>query len=1038
MRALTLTVHAFGPYRDKQTIDFSLLGDESIFLITGPTGAGKTTVFDAMCFALYGRASGSDRDQDSMRSHFSKEDDTTYVEFHFELRGKQYRMVRMPKQWRKKERGDGYKEDPARAELFILNDDGEKLIASKIKEVNDYIEDILGLDYEQFRKMIMIPQGEFRKLISENSKEREEILQRIFKTQFYSQMTDYLKNQSKELYEEIEQFQWKIEQEISKIEWGSDQYDEVQELEPSDTWKRLEDRLEQQMNRHQEEDRLLKEQADKVDQVQENFQNAKRLHEDFSALEDLLKESSTLEEKKKEIDELSNTLSMAEDAYEVYPYERQWIEKQNELRELEEKQKQRTEARVELEQDFSIAEQAYEEELAKENVRQGLKERWEHLIKEKEILEKYMSVKGKMEEAEKSASQIKVKKETHEKQLAQCKEDIKHFKQQAVKEREISNSLYELKTSDQNLLKQQRELKQLFEEWKRLLKLRASYQEQQRTHQNAKKERDKRKRQYETVLEEIRSHHAYTLAMNLRDDEPCKVCGSIHHPNLAEKPERLPGEEEVQQLKEKWDEAEQSLQRAYDQLFLIKSEGESKKQLVEALQKNLGEFEVQLEEESLVEALKQLEASITDNKSRQTVLNKQLDQVKQAIQKVEALEQQEEALQTTIRDIQQQLVSKEQEQIRYQTQLDHLKESTSLNEIDQNNIEREIQSAEENFKKAQKKWEEIQENYQKKKEQLQKIKVAESEGETYVEQTKNAVISREKQFNQTFVQFSFSSYENYKSYLIPREKMESIRDQINRYSQRRTVVETRKEELMERIKGKERPDLDALREDLEKNKAIYAEQQQFVNEISLSMKQNREIFQRMEKLLTEQGDLAKQYFDIAELAQLAKGDNALRLSLERYVLASFLDEILVQANLRFDQMTDHRYQLIRSDEIAKRGAQSGLDLEVLDHHTGQQRSVRTLSGGEGFKASLSLALGMADVVQSHAGGVQLDTLFIDEGFGTLDEISLEQAIDCLRGLQDGNRMLGIISHVPQLKEEIPAKLQVHAGPQGSKVEFIFQ
>nr|WP_245345319.1 SbcC/MukB-like Walker B domain-containing protein [Halobacillus andaensis] len=137
-------------------------------------------------------------------------------------------------------------------------------------------------------------------------------------------------------------------------------------------------------------------------------------------------------------------------------------------------------------------------------------------------------------------------------------------------------------------------------------------------------------------------------------------------------------------------------------------------------------------------------------------------------------------------------------------------------------------------------------------------------------------------------------------------------------------------------------------------------------------------------------------------------------------------------------MTDHRYQLLRSDALAKRGAQSGLELEVIDHHTGQKRSVKTLSGGEGFKASLSLALGMADVVQSHAGGVQLETLFIDEGFGTLDEQSLEQAIGCLRTLQDGNRMLGIISHVPQLKEEIPAKLHIHSGPEGSTVQMAFQ
>lgn len=154
-------------------------------------------------------------------------------------------------------------------------------------------------------------------------------------------------------------------------------------------------------------------------------------------------------------------------------------------------------------------------------------------------------------------------------------------------------------------------------------------------------------------------------------------------------------------------------------------------------------------------------------------------------------------------------------------------------------------------------------------------------------------------------------------------------------------------------------------------------------------------------------------------------------------MASFLDEILSQANIRLDRMTEYRYQLIRSGQVAKQGAQSGLDLEVLDHHTGQQRSVKTLSGGEGFKASLSLALGLADVVQAHAGGIQMDTLFIDEGFGTLDETSLQQAIDCLKDLQDSNRLLGIISHVPHLKDEIHAKLEITPSPRGSTLAFSF-
>ena len=205
--------------------------------------------------------------------------------------------------------------------------------------------------------------------------------------------------------------------------------------------------------------------------------------------------------------------------------------------------------------------------------------------------------------------------------------------------------------------------------------------------------------------------------------------------------------------------------------------------------------------------------------------------------------------------------------------------------------------------------------------------------------------------------------------------------------------------------------------------------------IQLKIEHHKRVKTRLVELLNEKKELEADYFDVGELAKLARGDNPLRLSFERYVLSSFLDEILFQANIRLDQMTEHRYQLKRSDKTAKRGAQSGLDIEVIDYYTGMERSVKTLSGGEGFKAALSLALGMADVVQAHSGGVELDTLFIDERFGTLDELSLEQALQCLSDLQKGNRMLGIISHVSKLKEEIKAQLQIESSHTGSKVSL---
>jgi len=217
LRVLTLEINAFGSYKNHQVIDFTELEEESIFLITGPTGAGKTTIFDAICYGLYGKASGSERDQEAFRSHFSSEDDYTSVKLTFSIKGREYRIERSPKQWKKKTRGDGFTEEPANAAFYTQTPEQDwKLEATKINEVNEAIEQLIGLDYEQFKKMIMIPQGEFRKLISENSREREEVLQKIFHTSFYRKITERLKEQSTELRSEIQQFENDIKQQFDK------------------------------------------------------------------------------------------------------------------------------------------------------------------------------------------------------------------------------------------------------------------------------------------------------------------------------------------------------------------------------------------------------------------------------------------------------------------------------------------------------------------------------------------------------------------------------------------------------------------------------------------------------------------------------------------------------------------------------------------------------------------------------------------------------------------------------------------------------
>ncbi|MYL38067.1 AAA family ATPase [Halobacillus litoralis] len=1038
MRAVTITMNAFGPYRDKQTVDFTTLGNESIFLITGPTGAGKTTIFDAMCFALYGRASGSDRDQDTLRSHFASPEDPTYVDYLFELRGRTYRVKRLPKQQKKKERGEGFKEEPARAELYQVIDEEERLLASKIKEVNDTIEELMGLDYEQFRKMIMIPQGEFRKLISENSKEREEILQRIFKTEFFAELTSHFKAEAKKLEEEMKQFEWRIEQEKEKIHWHPDHEEEEQSQELSKVRERLHQRIMEQEIGCNEKQEKLQELKKEVESFQENVYQKQRVTELFQEKEHLLGEQQQLTDLQPEINRLQQEKQRAVKAAEIRPYEKDYENRRAELEKWQTSLQQKEERRTSLLQEYQEAEEKYRAEEQNAAHRETLKNEWKKKQEEEKRLQEYLLLGEELQKHNKQIVKHQEAVATNKQQQKETAQTVDKLKESVKEAPSLAEKEYALKQKLENAGHKKQRLQQLNREWEQLKKLRKTYQSFMARFEAVKKEQQVSKEAYESALEEIRSHHAYTLSLNLVADTPCPVCGSSHHPQPAQKPAAVKSSDEIQRLKEAFTQKDQQLTQLQEEFVQVKSEGETQRQLTDHLFQELQDDMEDRSEASIQKAVETASEHLDRIKKDLHTLGEKRARIQQESRQLEELEGKMIQLRREAERLQEALQSSRHQASDVQANIHAMEKDGSFKTTDAEALKSEAVKQEALYLEAEQNWEKAQTLYQQKRDEWQQIQTSVEEGQSYVEEMKAAVEERRNLVNQTLDQFSFPSLEAYRQALKSSAELESIEKRIQDHDKRKGIVDERLRVLNQELEGSEKPNMDALHKLLEEKKEARDASQEQLNEIQVMLKQNKDVEKNMAQLVEDMGALAADYYDVAELAQLAAGDNPMRLSLERYVLASFLDEILVQANIRLDQMTDHRYQLIRSGSIAKRGAQSGLDLEVIDHHTGQQRSVRTLSGGEGFKTSLSLALGMADVVQSHAGGVQLDTLFIDEGFGTLDEISLEQAIGCLRTLQDGNRMLGIISHVSQLKEEIPAKLQVHSGPRGSSLQFVFQ
>ncbi|MCP3025916.1 AAA family ATPase [Halobacillus sp. A5] len=1038
MRALYLTVKAFGPFKNKQTIDFSQLGSETIFLVTGPTGAGKTTIFDAMCFALYGKASGTDRDQDTLKSHFAGEEETTFVEFTFLLRGKQYRIERMPKQRQKKERGEGFKEEPTRAYLYQLQNGEERLVASKIKEVNEMIEELLRLDYDQFRKMIMIPQGEFRKLISENSREREEILQKIFNTQFYSNLTEYLRGQQKSLKKDMEQFEWKIEQEIEKIQWPSQEEEEIPE-DPKQVILQLDRTLEQQQYHIKSLKERMDELRKQLNQEQEKYYHAKSIDSLFKEKDGKTAERALIKEQQTEIDQSSHQLHLAVEAQKIVPIERQMNERNQEKERLAHSFKENTKVLNELNNHFQSLKEKYEREKANEQLRDQLKESVRQKKEAEVKLEALLNLKQSVQEIERKqtgARETFTRISNKKKQLTAERETCSEL---ASKERGTTSVLYELKQMNEQLKRSRTNLQRLEKEWNTLQNLRKKYKELYNKTEKAKERSVTLKKHYEAEVDKLKEHRAYHLAVDLSSGQKCPVCGSADHPSLAVQPKDVLSTREMEALKADYDHYEKEYFNLHESMASAKAEGSSHKQLVDTLHEEVRELTGdELSSSAINQAIRKVQDDLKVNIEELQKKEAELKNIRKAADQITQIDDQLNEIVQEVEHLNEQQRKWSEEKVACQTEIHNLEANYNFDTLELKEMKAFVRESEQKLQEAVHSWEVIQEEYRKKSEEMQKLTAKKAELERYLQNAEETCRKKEKEFNQTLDQLRFESFTAYKEALLPEEDINNLTKKIEEFNQRKAVINNRLEELAEKLQEERRPNLEELRLKFEERRELVESKQKELHDYRLVYEQNQNILLSMSSLMEEQKEFAERYYDLAEISNLARGDNSLKLSLERYVLASYLDEILIQANIRLDQMTDHRYQLLRSDALARRGAQSGLELEVIDHHTGQQRSVRTLSGGEGFKASLSLALGMADVVQSHSGGVQLETLFIDEGFGTLDEQSLEQAIGCLRTLQDGNRMLGIISHVQQLKEEIPAKLQIQSSPEGSTIKMAFQ
>ncbi|MDY0269421.1 AAA family ATPase [Trichloromonas sp.] len=965
MRPLTLTLSAFGPFPGSETIRFSDFGDNPLFLINGPTGAGKTTLLDAISFALYGKTTGDEREGAQMRCDLAATDTLTEVSFEFELGGHRFRIRRVPEQQRPKAKGEGTTTQNPEAQLVeLLAGGGERLIvAAKVSEATREIEGLTGLSVDQFRQVMVLPQGKFRQLLLADSNEREKIFSQLFQTRIYRRLEESLKTQAAEIRREREEQRILQAGILSGAELESiEQLEtELTSCEPACTTARKE----------QEAKETALSAAEKA------LTQGQALEQNFVRWDKTAAELKQCEENRPRIDAIRAQIANAERAAKLAPL---FADRNRCEKDLAQAKSEADEATKHL----ASARKALDE--ATEN----RKETAQLQIEQKQANEELTRLKGYHERVERLAK-ARTQKEAADRAAKQT-QLVLQFKQLA--DRYLA--LHNLEKKKLEVEQQQGIL--------------AKAEEQEETRRREHQEREKLAKRLELAWHQ---GQAAILARELQEGAPCPVCGSIEHPTPAHTDRDLPNQQQVEQAREAVRLATERLEEARQQ----KTKKQERLRDLEREAKSLQEFVTtdvtldRLKEEirAMQEEAKNLAFSLPDRERIQ-----HLD--------AETLRTERESARSYAAAAQAQVESAEQELPEDYRERGTLDGAIAKTAATATQIEKKIERLETCFQQA-----------------TNALTAARTAGDAAAAQrqkAETALTVAQQSASNALRSSSFADETTYRSALLDDEELQQRKVEEKAFEKKLEQLTGAHKQLSEQLQGVARPDLAALVATTAAAKKAKDTTTETWSSLDKRLSLLRDTRKKLDKTAAEMAELDRRYAVVGTLSDVANGQTGDKISLQRFVLGVLLDDVLIEASHRLQLMSKGRYQLLRKEDRAKGNKASGLELDVEDAYTGKTRPVATLSGGESFLAALALALGLSDVVQAYAGGIRLDTLFIDEGFGSLDAESLDLAIRTLIDLQATGRMIGIISHVAELKEQMPLRLDVIADRAGSRVRLV--
>ncbi|PHA10307.1 exonuclease [Bacillus sp. AFS051223] len=1027
MRPIQLIMTAFGPYKQKEVIDFDDLGEHRIFAISGNTGAGKTTIFDAICYVLYGEASGEERSDTSMlRSQFADDNVYTSVELTFQLKGKRYEIKR---QLGHKKQGNKTVTGHA-VELYEVIDE-EKVPAVDrfhVTDVNKKVEDLIGLSKHQFSQIVMLPQGEFRKLLTSETENKEEILRRIFKTDRYKLMRELLDQKRKQWKDVLQEKQKERElhfRNVFKLPIRDGALLETLVEQEHVNTHQVVEALEQETAVYKAEVEQLQVEQDvqtkQLKDAETRFHAAKSVNEKFIDLQQKNEKYNTLQENRTVIEMKEASFKRAEQAKRLLPFE-QWHEEamQNEQR-AESLLKQIIAKKENITKSFELAQEKYEEVKDKEPERENAKKLVQRLEELQPIIASLAEKQLNLQNAEVQVGKLKASMQNLEQQLEE------HTNQKQL----MSSELQQLERALEQYVAKVEELTNMREDAKVLKQAYDVWQEKQKFEKEKETAFTKMQeavRAYENMERRWLSEQAGILALHLHDGESCPVCGSTNHPKKATEQSDAIDEKELNDLRDKKNLAEKlhvQLEEKWNFYHL-----QYEQIIVEVKKRGYRSEKLDETYSALVHKGKQLATEVNTLKASEETRKQTAVKIKSVEEKVDALQKQKREVETEQHRI-------EMDCMQLRTSYEHDKKNIPENLQTVQAWKVQFDQAMHELRLMEDEWKKVQEAYQHWQNENIRIQ-AEQEGAT--NQFESAKLKKEETFTRfmkELEQSGFTDQSTYKEAKLSDAEMESIQKEIQSYYSSLEVLAKQIEELQAELKDKEYMDITALGEhikELEINLDIIKEKRQRAQNAVTYISELHENIRHIDEQIHEE---EKAFQELVDLYEVMKGDNESRISFERYILIEYLEQIVQIANERLRKLSNGQFYLKRSERVEKRNRQSGLGLDVYDAYTGQTRDVKTLSGGEKFNASLCLALGMADVIQAYEGGISIETMFIDEGFGSLDEESLTKAVDALIDLQKSGRFIGVISHVQELKNAMPAVLEVTKQKDGcSQTRFV--